>query len=64
MKNPSAQPRRLVPITVRLPRHVYDATWRTARREGQTIAAMIRALLAPYIREELCEEKRGKSASI
>lgn len=50
---PKAPRRRPVALTVRLPRHVYDAAWRTADREGQTIAALVRSLLVPYIRAEL-----------
>lgn len=44
---------KLVKLTLRVPRHVYDATATTARRDGNTISAFIRSILAPAIRPEL-----------
>lgn len=53
---------KLVKLTVRVPRHVYDAAYNTARREGNSISAFIRGLMAPAIRPEILKllEQRDK----
>lgn len=48
----SVQSSELHHLSIRLRRDWYDAVCRTARREGQTIAALMRSLIVTHCRDE------------